>query len=217
MQTKIHPIYQNYEFNDNGEYKKVASKKWNKGKKSNGSYIQCCLKKEDGTYKSLTLSRAIWEAFNGEIPKGYEIDHIDNNKQNNKLSNLQCISMQDNRKRRDHSFLNEVRTKKYDERNIKCIDTENKEEKIFKSKVQCGKYLGVSAGFIYSKLYGTGALYKNKYKIEFTDEPVNFSYPDERIGKIRVPKEIQKQKHKEAVKRYRKKKQLIKNQNKALI
>ena len=38
------------------------------------------------------LHRIVWETFNGEIPDGYEIDHIDGNKQNNVLSNLRCVT-----------------------------------------------------------------------------------------------------------------------------
>ena len=38
----------------------------------------------------------VWEAFNGPIPDGYEIDHIDDNKQNNQLSNLQLLTRKQN-------------------------------------------------------------------------------------------------------------------------
>ena len=30
----------------------------------------------------------VWEAFNGEIPEGYEVAHIDGDKTNNRLDNL---------------------------------------------------------------------------------------------------------------------------------
>lgn len=38
------------------------------------------------------LHRAVWEYYNGEIPKGYHIHHIDGNVDNNDISNLECIS-----------------------------------------------------------------------------------------------------------------------------
>lgn len=41
----------------------------------------------------------MWEAFKGSIPHHYQIDHIDGNKLNNDLSNLQCIH------RREHERL----------------------------------------------------------------------------------------------------------------
>jgi len=41
----------------------------------------------------------VWEAFNGKIPEGLEIDHIDNDKNNNNLSNLRLVTRRDNMKK----------------------------------------------------------------------------------------------------------------------
>lgn len=38
------------------------------------------------------LHRDIWYYFNGEIQKGFVIHHVDFNKANNSLSNLQCLT-----------------------------------------------------------------------------------------------------------------------------
>lgn len=38
------------------------------------------------------LHRDIWEAKNGPIPSGYEVHHIDENKANNCLENLELLS-----------------------------------------------------------------------------------------------------------------------------
>lgn len=51
--------------------------------------------------KHFLVHRAIWEAFNGEIPEGYDIDHIDGDPSNNALENLQAISHQENILKRD--------------------------------------------------------------------------------------------------------------------
>ena len=37
------------------------------------------------------LHTEVWQFFNGKIPKGYHIHHIDGNQQNNDISNLECI------------------------------------------------------------------------------------------------------------------------------
>lgn len=42
--------------------------------------------------KTVLLHRIVYEAFRGSIPVGMEIHHIDGNKQNNCISNLQCLS-----------------------------------------------------------------------------------------------------------------------------
>jgi hypothetical protein len=42
------------------------------------------------------VHRVVWETFKGEIPDGYEIDHIDGNRLNNALSNLRCVTHTEN-------------------------------------------------------------------------------------------------------------------------
>lgn len=37
------------------------------------------------------LHRAVWEFFNGPIPKGYHVHHIDGNVDNNDITNLECL------------------------------------------------------------------------------------------------------------------------------
>lgn len=41
--------------------------------------------------KRKRLHRYIWEQINGEIPKGYDIHHIDHNKDNNDIDNLELL------------------------------------------------------------------------------------------------------------------------------
>ncbi|EPU3949756.1 HNH endonuclease [Klebsiella michiganensis] len=56
-------------------------------------------------YKRYLLHRIIWELHNGPIPDGMEIDHIDGEKTNNRLSNLRLATHQQNlhntKKRKD--------------------------------------------------------------------------------------------------------------------
>jgi len=40
--------------------------------------------------------RIVWETFNGEIPDGYEVDHINNVREDNRLCNLQLLTRLDN-------------------------------------------------------------------------------------------------------------------------
>lgn len=40
--------------------------------------------------------RVIWETFKGEIPDGYEIDHINNIRDDNRLENLRCVTHKEN-------------------------------------------------------------------------------------------------------------------------
>ena len=56
--------------------------------------------------KHFLVHRAVWEAFNGPIPEGCDIDHIDGNPKNNSLENLQAITHSENIKKRniDYSY-----------------------------------------------------------------------------------------------------------------
>lgn len=42
------------------------------------------------------VQRIVWETFNGEIPEGLEVDHINDVRDDNRLENLQLLSHKDN-------------------------------------------------------------------------------------------------------------------------
>lgn len=48
--------------------------------------------------KQVMAHRIIWEAFNGQIPEGLEINHKDSNKKNNALENLEVVTKSQNAK-----------------------------------------------------------------------------------------------------------------------
>lgn len=47
-------------------------------------------------HKPRFLHRAIWETFVGPIPDGYEIDHINSDRLDNRLCNLRCVKHTEN-------------------------------------------------------------------------------------------------------------------------
>ena len=49
------------------------------------------------------IHRIVYETFVAPIPDGYEIDHLDHNRENNHVSNLEIITKTENRKRRRYS------------------------------------------------------------------------------------------------------------------
>ena len=42
-------------------------------------------------HKGKRLHRAVWEFFNGEIPEGYHVHHIDEDRSNNNIENLSLM------------------------------------------------------------------------------------------------------------------------------
>ena len=67
---------------------------------SQGGYKQVSLY-TNGTKKpkQLLVHRLVYQNFVGEIPDGMQIDHIDNDKHNNEVENLQVLSATDNMKK----------------------------------------------------------------------------------------------------------------------
>lgn len=67
------------------------------GRKHNKKgYWFVSLTSDDGNVLSTSLHRVIWMAVNGEIPEGYEVNHIDENKNNNSISNLNLLTPKEN-------------------------------------------------------------------------------------------------------------------------
>jgi len=44
--------------------------------------------------------RVIWELFNGSIPDGMQVDHIDGDRSNNRIENLRVATIEQNRRNR---------------------------------------------------------------------------------------------------------------------
>ena len=54
-------------------------------------YIQVKLRR-NGKRFNRYVHRLVWEVFKGPIPDGYEINHIDHDKSNNSLKNLELVT-----------------------------------------------------------------------------------------------------------------------------
>lgn len=55
--------------------------------------------------KHFSVHKVVWESFNGTIPKGYEINHIDGNPSNNALFNLQLVTHKENCQKANHKNI----------------------------------------------------------------------------------------------------------------
>ena len=69
-----------------------------------------CLDKKGYRYlsrnnKTVAAHRVIWEHVNGEIPPKMEIDHIDGNPSNNKISNLRVVTKLENAQNKHKATL----------------------------------------------------------------------------------------------------------------
>lgn len=84
-----------YQASNNGKiYSKSTKRERSLGNHHTG-YLNCCLSKNNAP-KTFSVHRLVWEAFNGKIPDGFHVDHIDGDRHNNKLENLQLLTKSEN-------------------------------------------------------------------------------------------------------------------------
>ena len=127
-----HPIYNRYSSSKKGQ---IFSKKHRiilkpNVKKGNGGYLHFFAHNDNGrTFYS--VSRFVYECFKGTIPDDKEVDHIDNNKENNSIKNLQLLTHKEN--------IRKAHCKK-----VKSFNIEIREEKKFGSIKEAAKYNCIS-------------------------------------------------------------------------
>lgn len=88
--------YSNYEiYPETGQ---VWSYKNNRyiGSYDKDGYLICCLVNDDGRKKMWSMHRLIWTVVNGEISNNMEVNHIDENKTNNSITNLSLMTHKEN-------------------------------------------------------------------------------------------------------------------------
>lgn len=118
---------------------------------------------------SRRVHRLIWEHVNGPIPKDRIITHIDGNKLNNNIANLQCITQQ------------EICLKKKpvvsEKRAVQATDTVTNETEVFESIYAASKYYDIAYNSITQcclKLRGytccTSKKFKHTIRFDYTDK-----------------------------------------------
>lgn len=98
MEKYVIPQYEDYELHYSTDEQLVYSKrneKYLKLNRNKGGYLRVSLykNKKGRTFK---LHRLVWMTLKGEIPQGLEINHIDENKENNSIENLELVTHKEN-------------------------------------------------------------------------------------------------------------------------
>ena len=146
---RIHPIYNLYAANENGEFIHIIKKVPMRGVKNGSGYMHCSVKKYGERRKTCWVHRFVWECFNGLIPEGKVIDHINNDREDNRLCNLQLVTHQENCKKsaknRDYKFITEIHKNK---KCVKAINIETNEVLYFNSMYSIKQHLGINPGIV---------------------------------------------------------------------
>ena len=81
-----------------GEVYRVKNQWFNINKKTTNTKkgYKCISVTEDGIKRNLYVHSLVYRTFVGDIPGGYEINHIDHNKHNNVLNNLEIVTRGEN-------------------------------------------------------------------------------------------------------------------------
>ena len=97
MDYKVNSNYKNYRIYPNGRVWSIRKKRFLFGSVTDIGYMKYFI-----TFDNTNFSRwrgahqIVYETFIGPIQSGYEIGHIDNNKLNNNVSNLEMITHKKN-------------------------------------------------------------------------------------------------------------------------
>ena len=117
--------------------------------KHNFGYFNCCVRTYGERQKRCFVHRFVWECFYGLIPEGKVIDHINDDKEDNRLCNLQLLTQQENCKKsaknRDYTFITEIKNNK---KCVKAINIETNEVSYFNSMYAVYQHLGINFGIV---------------------------------------------------------------------
>lgn len=102
--------------------------------KQNNGYVRVTIH-----YKNEYLHRIIARVFLGEID-GFDVDHIDGNKENNNVTNLEIVTHKENVRRRDKKLGGTLYERAKQTRNKKIKYKWNDE--LFKSQKEIAEYFG---------------------------------------------------------------------------
>ena len=127
-----HPIYRQYSASKKGQILSKNHKKILKLGSNGGKGYQYFILYINNVPKSYLVSRFVYECFKDNIPDDKEVDHIDNNKYNNKIDNLQLLTHKEN-------------TRKSHCKKVKSFNIETKEEKKFRSTKEASEEIGISS------------------------------------------------------------------------
>ena len=145
----IHPIYKKYAANKYGEIMNVRLRKPMIGNINKFGYLHFSISISKNKIKNYLAHRFIYECFYGLIEKNRFINHINFIRTDNRLKNLEVVTISENNKKsainRDYSF---VKDNHKNRKKVKGINLLTNEEVIYNSLYSVNKLLAINAGHV---------------------------------------------------------------------
>lgn len=120
-----------------------------RGTKNKGGYLSCSVRSINNKQKKLYVHRFVWECYCCTLPDKMVIDHINDDRADNCLSNLQLMTQQANCKKsvknRDYSF---AANNHKNRRCVKAINQTTQKAVYFNSMHAVQQHLGINAGIV---------------------------------------------------------------------
>jgi hypothetical protein len=88
--------FENYKINKDGVVLNKFGKALKPGKIPSTGHLHVSLSNNEVKGKHFYIHQLVWNAFNGEIPEGLNVCHVDGNPENNKLDNLCLLTHKEN-------------------------------------------------------------------------------------------------------------------------
>ena len=171
----IHPVYKKYAANEDGEIMNIRLRKPRKGNLTKIGYFSITIYLEKNRNKNYLSHRFVYECFYGLIEEGKQINHINSNRVDNRLKNLEVVTASENlaksaKKRNFGSYRNNPKK-------VLAINLFTKDETNFNSLYSVGKMLGVNPGHvsrICSGIYesATSKVNGQKYTFKFLNSRI---------------------------------------------
>ena len=156
----IHPTFFKYASSKDGEILNVKTGRiLKKSLNDKGYYPFGISDKNLSKPKTYYIHRFEWECVKGDIPEGFVIDHIDSDRRNNKIKNLQLLTLAENVRKGNNKL-------------IKSFNIKNNKQKKYKSITSASLELDISFSIISNicrkvKYYKTVISKKDGYRYSF--------------------------------------------------
>ena len=138
----IHPVYNKYAANEDGEIIHVKLGKPRKGNLINTGYLFFTIYLEKNKNKYYLSHRFVFECFYGLIEKNKQINHINSIRTDNRIKNLEVVTASENNKKssKNRNFGSYRKNPK----KVTAINLFTKKETNYKSLYSASKILGLN-------------------------------------------------------------------------